>query len=177
MHGVTFPDELNCIAHIRNICQIVSFQISALGRFSRNFFEQCRINVYRSFINSDYNYCPTVWGKTTLTKLAKLQERTQAVLHGDSSHDYDGMLQSGQLRIQINLICLIAMEMFECTRRINPTYMNEMFTAKSPNTTYKTRADCCNLRLTPKVMDTDSFDSLVPQSGILFQPALKIEKT
>ena len=92
------------------------------------------MNVYKSFINANFSYCPMVWmfcGKTNLNKLEKLQERALAVVYGDNSLDYDDMLQrSGQLRIRINLVRLVAIEMFKCTKGINPAYMNDMFIDK-----------------------------------------------
>ena len=134
MLGVTLDDKLNCKAHIRNICQTASCQINALKRISNFLNEQCRMNVYKSFINANFSYCPMVWmfcGKTNLNKLEKLQERALAVVYGDNSLDYDDMLQrSGQLRIRINLIRLVAIEMFKCTKGINPAYMNDMFIDK-----------------------------------------------
>ena len=156
MLGVTFDDKLNFKAHIRNICQTASCQINALKRISKFLNEQFRMNVYKSFINANFNYCPMVrmfCGNTNLNKLKKLQERALAVVYGDNSLDYDDMLQrSVQLRIWINIIRLVAIEMFKCTMGINPAYMN---------TTYETRADYCNLSLTPNDMATDRFNTLV----------------
>ena len=134
MLGVTLDGKLNFKAHICNICQTASCQINALKWISKFLNEQCRMNVYKSFINANFNYCPMVWmfcGKTNLNKLEKLQERALAVVYGDNSLDYDDMLQrSGQLRIRINLIRLVAIEMFKCTKGINPAYMNDMFIDK-----------------------------------------------
>ena len=134
MLGVTLDDKLNFKAHIRNICQTNSCQINALKRISNFLNKQCRMNVYKSFIKANFNYCPMVWmfcGKTNLNKLEKLQERALAVVYGDNSLDYDDMLQrSCQLRIRINLIRLVAIEMFKCTKGINPAYMNDMFIDK-----------------------------------------------
>ena len=132
MLGVTLDDKLNFKAHI--ICQTASCQINALKRISKFLNEQCRMNVYKSFINANFNYCPMVWmfcGKTNLNKLEKLQERALAVVYGNNSLDYDDMLQrSGQLRIRINLIRLVVIEMFKYTKGINPAYMNDKFIDK-----------------------------------------------
>ena len=78
MLGVTLDDKLNFNEHVRNICKTASRQINALKRISKFLNEQCRMNVYKSFINANFNYCPLVWmfcGKTNLKKLEKLQER------------------------------------------------------------------------------------------------------
>ena len=118
--GVTLDDKLNFKAHIHNICQTASYQINALKRISKFMNEHCRLSVYKSFINVNFNYCPIVWmfcGKTHLNKLEKLQERAIATVYGDNPLNYDDMLQrSGQLCIRINLMRLVAIEMFKCSR-------------------------------------------------------------
>ena len=99
--------------------------------------EHCRLSVYKSFINANFNYCPIVWmfcGKTNLNKLEKLQERALATVYGDNSLNYDDMLQrSGQLRIRINLMRLVAIEIFKCSRGGNSLYLNDMFINKESN--------------------------------------------
>ena len=135
--GVTLDDKFNFKAHIRNICQTASCHINALKRISKFMNEHCRLSVYKSFINANFNYCPIVWmfcGKTNLNKLEKLQERVLAPVYGDNSLNYDDMLQrSGQLRIRINLMRLVAIEMFKCSKGVNPLYLNDMFINKESN--------------------------------------------
>ena len=134
MLGVTLDDNLNFNEHVRNICQTASCQINALKRISNFLNEQCRMNVYKSFISANFNYCPIVWlfcGKTNLNKLEKLQERALATVFCDNSLTYEDMLEkSGQLRIRLNLIRLVAIDMFKCMNDLNPLYINEMFIGK-----------------------------------------------
>ena len=136
MLGVTLDDNLNFNEHVRNICQTASCQINALKRISNFLNEQCRMNVYKSFISANFNYCPihVVWlfcGKTNLNKLEKLQERALATVFCDNSLTYEDMLEkSGQLRIRLNLIRLVAIDMFKCMNDLNPLYINEMFIGK-----------------------------------------------
>ena len=135
--GVTLDDKLNFKAHIRNKCQTASCQINALKRISKFMNEHCRLSVYKSFINANFNYCPIVWmfcGNTNLNKLEKLQERALATVYGDNSLNYEDMLQrSSQLRIRINLMRLVAIEIFKCSRGVNPLYLNDMFINKELN--------------------------------------------
>ena len=134
MLGVTLDDKLNFNEHIRNMCQTASCQINALKRISNFLNEQCRMHVYKSFISANFNYCPIVWlfcGKTNLKKLEKLQERALATVYCDKSLAYEDMLKrSGQLCIRLNLIRLLAIEMFKCMNGLNPLYINDMFSGK-----------------------------------------------
>ena len=99
------------------------------------FLERTMSNAcYKSFISANFNYCPIVWlfcGKTNLKKLEKLQERALATVYCDKSLAYEDMLKrSGQLCIRLNLIRLLAIEMFKCMNGLNPLYINDMFSSK-----------------------------------------------
>ena len=122
--GVTLDDKLNFKAHIRYICQTASCQINASKRISTFMNEHCWLSVYKSFINANFNYSPIVWmfcGKTNLNKLEKLQKRALATVYGDNSLNYDDMMhRGGQLRILINLMHLVVIEIFKWSRGVNP---------------------------------------------------------
>ena len=56
-------------------------------------------------------------GKTNLNKLEKLQERALATVYRDRSLTYDVMLKmSGQLGIRMNLVRLLAIEIFKSSQ-------------------------------------------------------------
>ena len=130
--GVTLDDKLNFNEHV-HMCQTASCQINALKRISNFLNEQCRMHVYKSFISANFNYCPIVWlfcSKTYLKKLEKLQEQELATVYCDKSLAYEDMLKKSQLCIRLNLIRLLAIEMFKCMNDLNPLYINDMFSGK-----------------------------------------------
>ena len=104
------------------MCQTASCQINALKRISKFLDEQCRMKVYKSFICANFNYCPLVWmlcGKTNMNKLEKMQERALATVYRDRSLTYDDMLRmSGQLSIRMNLVRLLAIEVFNVSMEL-----------------------------------------------------------
>ena len=68
-------------------------------------------------------------GKTNLNKLEKLQERALVTVYRDRSLTYDVMLKmSGQLRIHMNLVRLLAIEIFKCLNGMNPAHLYELLT-------------------------------------------------
>ena len=137
MLGVTLDDKLNFKEHIRNMCQTASCQINALSRISKFLDEQCRMKVYKSFICANFTYCLLVWmlcGKTNMNKFEKLQERALATVYRDRSLTHDDMLRmSGQLSIRMNLVRLLAIEVFKCVNGTNPVYLNELFITPESN--------------------------------------------
>ena len=75
---VVLGNKLKFDEHVSVMCIKASRQINALKRVSMYLDEKCHIVVYKSFISSNFNYCPVAWlfcGKKNLVKLEKLQER------------------------------------------------------------------------------------------------------
>ena len=61
--------------------------------------------------------------------LEKLQERVLATVYCNKSLE-DMLKRSGQWCIRLNLIRLLAIEMFKCMNGLNPLYINDMFSGK-----------------------------------------------
>ena len=69
--GVTLDYMLNFDKHISNICKKAARQINVLLRLSKYLSTETKILIYKSFIRSNFNYCPLVWhfcSKIVLTK-------------------------------------------------------------------------------------------------------------
>ena len=58
--GVTLDNRLKFDKHISTLCMKASRQINALKRISNYLDENCRILIFKSFISSNFNYCPCV---------------------------------------------------------------------------------------------------------------------
>ena len=66
-----------CATYITNICITASRQINALKRLAKFLNERSRILIYKSFISSNFNYCPVTWmfcGRKNVMKLEKLPQ-------------------------------------------------------------------------------------------------------
>ena len=177
MLGVTLDDNFNFNEHVRNICQTASCQINALKRISNFLNEQCRMNVYKSFISANFNYCPIVWlfcGKTNLKKLAKLNGRLlqcfviirllikicwkRVVSYASDSILYALLPLICSNAWLIKILC-ISMKCLLVKIRV---------------IIFEIKADCCNLNLIPKDMVTGLSNISVPKSGIASHQVLKM---
>ena len=129
--GVTLDDKLNFDEHVSQMCLKASRQINALKRVSRYLDESCRILVFKSFISSNFNYCPVSWmfcGKTNLNKLEKLQERALRFVFRDTTSPYETLLERGNfLSLSVYRIRCLAIEVFKCVHGNNPAYLNNLF--------------------------------------------------
>ena len=69
-----------------------------------------------------------------MNKLEKLQELALATVYRDRSLTYDDMLRmNGRLSIRMNLVRLLAIEVFKCVNGTNHVYLNELFITHESN--------------------------------------------
>ena len=76
--GVTIDFMLNFDTHVSDICRKAAKQINVLLRIGRHLTVETKILIYKSFIKSNFNYCPLVWhfcSKGSTAKMEKLQYR------------------------------------------------------------------------------------------------------
>ena len=132
--GVVIDDSLKFNEHITNICSRASGQINALKRLSCFLNESRRLNIYISFVNSNFNYCPLSWifcGKNNAEKLEKLQKRALRFVYNDYTSDYDFLLsKSNLLSLSMTRLKLLCIEVYKCMTGQNPEYLNNMFHIK-----------------------------------------------
>ena len=59
----------------------------------------------------------------------------------DNSIDYDSLLvKSGQLRLHMNMVRVLSIEMYKCVKGINPTYLNEMFSISASSYDFRNQS-------------------------------------
>ena len=142
--GVTLDNRLKFDNHVSSLCIKASRQINALKRISNYLDENCRILIFKSFISSNFSYCPVSWmfcGKTNLNKLEKLQERALRFVYRDTTSPYDSLLKRGNfLPLSVHRIRCLGIEVYKCYRGLNPDYLNNLF--KQSSTKYNLRDSC-----------------------------------
>ena len=76
--GVTLNYKLNFDPHISNICKKAASQLNVLKRL-KSFIGFAEMDILvRSFVYSNFNYCPLVWyfsSTKSLQKIENIQER------------------------------------------------------------------------------------------------------
>ena len=109
-------------------------QINALKRIAKYLNERSRILIYKSFISSNFNYCPVSWifcGKKNSDELEKLQERALRFVYLDRTSTYAELLtRGGFLSLSQYRLKHMAIEVFKCIHGLNPSYLNGLFTKK-----------------------------------------------
>ena len=59
--GVTIDFKLKFDIHVSNICKKASRQLEILKRIGNNLCKLGKLNIYYSFVLSNFNYCPLTW--------------------------------------------------------------------------------------------------------------------
>ena len=136
--GITIDSNLNFDEHVKTICKKASTQLKILFRFRSFLGLKEKETLYRTFILSNFNFCPVVWNfcsKTAARKIEKIQERALRFLTGCNTLSYIELLQkTGSTTMYINRMKCIAVEVFKCIYNLNPAFMNKMFVVKELDT-------------------------------------------
>lgn len=59
--GIDIDYMLNFDAQISTICKKAAMQLNVLQRLSKFLTTNSRLTIFKSFVRSNFNFCPTVW--------------------------------------------------------------------------------------------------------------------
>ena len=84
--GVNFDNNLTMSDHIKQICKLASNKLYALVRISQNIDEHNRKVLMKSFITSQFNYCPIIWmycQRKSNNLINRIHETALRIAHND----------------------------------------------------------------------------------------------
>ena len=129
--GITIDKQLNFNEHISLCCTKAAMQLNAFARISKYLNLNSRRAIHRSFIASNFSYCPLVWhfcGKTNNAKLEKIQERSLRILCKDYTSSYEELLRNtGISTLLLNRLKCLLLETFKTIRHINAECLHGIF--------------------------------------------------
>ena len=116
--------------------------IDSEPHLSRTFLSvETRLLVFKSFIRSNFCYCPVVWhfcSKTNTEKLEKLQYRGLKIAFDSYESSYEELLSRANLpTLHLGRLRTIALETFKCINNIAPPYIRNLVNVKQ--STYSLR--------------------------------------
>ena len=132
--GVTIDQNLNFDEHVKILCRKASNQLKILFRFKSSLGNKEKQAMYKTFILSNFNFCPVVWNfcsKMSARKIEKIQERALRFLTDNYTLSYQELLlKTGSQTMLVNRMKCIAVEVFKCIYNLNPAFMQTMFVVK-----------------------------------------------
>ena len=96
--GITIDSELNFESHLFAICNKVSRKINAFWWIANYMSLEKRRIVMKTFIESQFNYCPLIWmfhSRTINNKINRFHERALRIVYSDFKSSFEGLLMKG----------------------------------------------------------------------------------
>ena len=162
--GIHIDNDLNFQYHIDQICNKAGNKISALARVRHHFSFEKRRMLFKTFIESQFSYCPLVWmfhGRLVNSRINRLQERALRIVYDDQISTFDELLtRDGSFTIHQRNIQTLAIEMFKTKNNEGPPFMKQIFVEKK-DTGYSLRSneefESMNIRTVHRGEDTLRF--------------------
>ena len=132
--GVELDYKLDFDFQVTQICKKAAKQLHVLQRLSKFLNEKPRFLIYKSFIQSNFNYCSMVWhfcSKTNTEKLEKIQQRALRIVFNDYVSSYETLfpdVHSSHKQIEMYCCC-----------NLSPEYIRDL--VKIRQSTYNFRYD------------------------------------
>ena len=140
--GITIDSELNFENHLSAICNKVSRKINALGRIVNYMSLEKRRIVMKTFIESQFNYCPLIWmfhSRTINNKINRLHERALRIVYSDFKSFFEGLhMKDNSFSIHERNIQSLAKEIYKFLNGLSPSFLNNVF-HKNISNSYDTR--------------------------------------
>ena len=124
--GITIDSELNFENHLSAICNKVSRKINALGRIANYIpLEKHRI-VMKTFIESQFNYCPLIrilHSRTINNKINLLHERALRVVYSDFRSSSEGpLMKDNSFSIHERNMQSLPIEIYKFLNGLSPIF-------------------------------------------------------
>ena len=93
--GVTIDKHINMVEHIQKIWKQASNKLHVLARISNLLDERKRKILMKSFVISQFNYCPIVWmfcQRRSNNLINKIHERALRIPYNDYESDFETLI-------------------------------------------------------------------------------------
>ena len=155
--GVTIDSNLTFEEHINALCKKSNQKLHALSRIAHYMSLDKRRILMKSFITSQFNYCPLVWmccSRTLNHKINIIHEKALRIVYNDfQSSFYDLLQKDKSITIHQKNIQYLATEIYKVSKGLSPEIMSEIFVFKE-NSVYNLRH---GLHLQRKNLRTTNF--------------------
>ena len=135
--GMLVDKDLNFESHLKILCKKVNQKISALARIAGILPFQKRHILLKTFIESQFSYCPLIWmfcSGSMNNKINRIHERALRIVYRDYESSFDELLeQDKSLRFHHRNIHQVAIEMFKVKHGLSPPFMKDIFEVTDSN--------------------------------------------
>ena len=125
--GVFIDRKLDFSEHVSKLCKKGNQKMHALARISKYLSKDKLRVLMKTFIISQFNYCPLVWmfhNRTMNNKINRLHERALRIVYKDETDEnlsfQDLLDKDGAVRIHDRNLQRLAVEMYKVKNNISP---------------------------------------------------------
>ncbi len=132
--GVTIDNKLTFNDHVAGLCKKATKKLHALTRVSRYMNTDKKRVIMKSFITSQFSYCPLVWmlhSRTLNNRINRIHERALRVVYNDNASTFEEMLKKdGSVTIHEKNLQTLSIELFKVLNGLSPKIKDEFFSVK-----------------------------------------------
>ena len=128
---ITIGSNLSFEEHISSLCKKASQKLNVLARISGYMDIQKRRTLMKSFITSQFGYCPLIWmfhSRCLNNKINSIHERALRITYGDKTSTFQQLLEKGNsVSLHDRNLQALATEMFKISDNLSPDIVKEIF--------------------------------------------------
>ena len=137
--GLTIDNKLDFTEYVSKKCKQANQKLHALARISQYLNKDKLKILMRTFISSQFNYCPLIWmfhNRALNNKINKIHERALRLVYKNDSATFQELLEmDGAVTIHHKNLQRLAIEMFKVKNKLSPTPIQEIFQEHTAHTT------------------------------------------
>ena len=132
--GVKIDKNVDFTEHVTQLCKKGNQKLHALARISRYLNEDKLKIIMKTFIQSQFNYCPLVWmfhSRSLNRKIDKLHERALRIVYKNENLTFQELLdKDGSVTVHHRNLRKLATEMYKIKNHLSPLPMQALFCEK-----------------------------------------------
>ena len=129
--GINIDNKLTFNKHVTNLCKKGNQKLHALARISKFLCEEKLRLIMKTFVESQFNYCPLIWmfhSRKLNTKINKLHERALRIVYKDENLTFQQLLEKdNSFTIHERNLQKLAIEMYKVKHSLSPLPVIELF--------------------------------------------------
>ena len=129
--GIIIDNKLSFDLHINGLCTKASQKLHALSRIAMYMKESQRRIILKSFITSQFGYCPLIWmnhSRKSNNRINSIHKRTLRIVYDDYESSFEELLiKDNSVSIHIRNIQTLATEIWKVVNGFSPEIMTQCF--------------------------------------------------